>query len=127
MNATRQYELQIDSRCDENELDELTRHLLSEIRPREVETVALKTAPTDLTGRKSGEAVNIGAIIVTILPAALPGLIAFLKEWCMRSKDRSIKIIRRSGDQQIELEFNLDGIAKNEIDALIDTANHGIK
>jgi hypothetical protein len=54
---------------------------------------------------KSVEAVTIGALAITVLPAALPRLIDFVQAWTLRGKDRTVKIKATVGDRSVDVEY----------------------
>jgi hypothetical protein len=87
------------------DLDVMTRKLRNEIEDLGVESVRLATTPNAPAGTKSMEAVTIGALAVTVLPAALPRLIEFLQAWTLRSKDQTVKIKASVGDRSVDVEY----------------------
>jgi hypothetical protein len=87
------------------DLDALTRQLRNEIEDFGVESVRLATTPNAPAGTKSMEAVTIGALAVTVLPAALPRLIEFLQAWTLRGKDQTVKIKASVGDRSVDVEY----------------------
>ena len=87
------------------DLDAMTRQLRNEIEELGVESVRLATGQEAPAGSKSMEAVTIGALAVTILPAALPRLIEFLQAWTLRSKDQMVKIKASVGDRSVDVEY----------------------
>lgn len=86
------------------DLDAMTRQLRTEIEELGVESVRLATAAAP-PGTKSMEAVTIGALAVTVLPAVLPRLIEFLQAWTLRSKDQMVKIKASVGDRTVDVEY----------------------
>jgi hypothetical protein len=87
------------------DLDVMTRKLRNEIEDLGVESVRLATTRNAPAGTKSMEAVTIGALAVTVLPAALPRLIEFLQAWTLRSKDQTVKIKASVGDRSVDVEY----------------------
>jgi hypothetical protein len=87
------------------DLDAMTRQLRNEIQELGVEAVRLATTSNTPAGTKSMEAVTIGALAVTVLPAALPRLIEFLQAWTLRSKDQTVKIKASVGDRSVDVEY----------------------
>jgi hypothetical protein len=87
------------------DLDAMTRQLRNEIEDLGVESVRLATTTNAPAGSKSMEAVTIGALAVTVLPAALPRLIEFLQAWTLRSKDQTVKIKASVGDRSVDVEY----------------------
>ena len=106
------------------DLDALTRQLRNEIEDFGVEAVRLATNPNAPAGTKSMEAVTIGALAVTVLPAALPRLIEFLQAWTLRSKDQTVKIKASVGDRSVDVEYPAgasETVVKELIQRMTDT------
>ncbi|KAA0259723.1 MAG: hypothetical protein EDM79_19310 [Chloroflexi bacterium] len=74
----------------EEEVDEMTRNLLRELRETQVESANLVSAGAAPEGSK-GDPITIGTIALEVLPAAVPGLIAFVQAWVMRGQGRTVK------------------------------------
>jgi hypothetical protein len=106
------------------DLDALTRQLRNEIEELGVESVRLATSPQAPAGTKSMEAVTIGALAVTVLPAALPRLIEFLQAWTLRGKDQTVKIKAVVGDRSVDVEYPAgasETVVKELIQRMTDT------
>lgn len=74
---------------DEN-LDRITRQLLSELRELDVESVVLTKSGPAPKGSK-GDPITIGSIAIEALPAILPGVISVVQAWAMRGRGRTVK------------------------------------
>lgn len=122
-----EFNLLVAADVEPSRLDELTRQLLGELRASNLDTAGLGGRGAAPAGAKSGELVALGAIIVALAPTALPGLIAFLKDWCLRARNRSVKISRRIGDQELTLEYDVRDIGAAEISELIDVIESKLK
>jgi hypothetical protein len=106
------------------DLDTLARTLRNEIEEFGVESVRLASSPNAPAGTKSMEAVTIGALAVTVLPAALPRLIEFLQAWTLRSKDQTVKIKASVGDRSVDVEYPAgasETVVKELIQRMTDT------
>jgi hypothetical protein len=58
-------------------------------------------------GTKSGaEAFTLGALLLGVLPEAIPAVIGYLQEWTLRPGNRPIKIKVQVADRSVELEFD---------------------
>jgi hypothetical protein len=69
-------------------------------------------------GAKSGEAIAIGALLVAVLPATVPALIGFLKDWLLRN--RGLKIKLQMDGKSLELEgYDPATMSRAELDDLI--------
>lgn len=86
------------------DLDELTREVLSELREADVELAELVEAGPAPTGTKAIDPVTVGAIAVTVIPTVLPKVIDMLQAWIARGSGRTVKFKGRIGKQQIEFE-----------------------
>ncbi len=72
-------------------------------------------------GAKAGEAVTVGALALSVLPAVLPKLLEFLQAWVLRTKSRSVKVKADLGGRIVEVECSGD-MSQNEIKAVISQA-----
>lgn len=90
-----------------DELDEVTRDLVLELRDRGV-SASLQTDPDGLPSlAKGAEAVTIGTIVLAALPLALPKLMDTLRAWIDRSARRSLTV--RIVTNGTPTEYHLDG------------------
>jgi len=74
----------------EEDIDRMTRQLLSELRDLDVESVALVKGDPAPQGSK-GDPITIGAIALEVLPAAIPSVIALVQSWMTRGQGRTVK------------------------------------
>ncbi len=74
----------------EEELDRITRQLLSQLRELDVEPAQLTKSGSAPSGSK-GELMTIGSIAIEVLPAILPSVIALVQAWVTRRRDRTVK------------------------------------
>ena len=74
----------------EEELDRMTRQLLSELRELNVESAKLIKGGPAPKGSK-GDPVTIGSIAVEVLPLAIPGVITLVQAWVSRGQGRTVK------------------------------------
>ncbi len=87
-----------------DEIDEMTRRLLAELRETDVESAELATAGPAPAGAKSAEVVTAGTILLSVIPAALPKLIDFVQAWAMRGRGRTVKFKGKIAGQAVEFE-----------------------
>lgn len=74
----------------EDDIDLMTRQLLSELRDLDVESAQLTRGDPAPRGSK-GDPFTIGSIVVEVLPVAVPGLVKFLQAWVERGRGRTVK------------------------------------
>jgi hypothetical protein len=74
----------------DEELDRVTRQLLSELRELNVESAELTKGESAPSGSK-GDPVTIGNIALEVLPVAIPSVVAFVQAWVMRGQGRTVK------------------------------------
>jgi hypothetical protein len=87
---------------DPERLDELTRHLMRDLRDLGVESVERPSGGVVPEGAK-GDPFTLGALALVAVPAFLPKLIEFLQAWSLRGEEsRKVKIKTPAG---LELEF----------------------
>jgi len=74
----------------DEELDRMTRQLLSELRDLDVELAELAKGELAPKGSK-GDPVTIGTIALEVLPVAIPSVISLVQAWTMRGQGRTVK------------------------------------
>jgi len=80
----------IASDATEEDLDRMTRNLLSELRQTDVESADLVSVGAAPEGSK-GDPITIGTLAMTAMPAILPGVIDMIKAWAGRKEGRTVK------------------------------------
>ena len=75
----------------EEDIDQMTRQLLSELRETNVESAELVTGDPIPSGAKAGETVTMGSIVIATLPTVLPAVIALVQSWVSRGQGRTVK------------------------------------
>lgn len=93
MKTEKPIELEIKVMADditEEDLDEMTRGLLKELREADVESANLAASGMAPEGSK-GDPVTIGALALEVLPSVLPGVISLVQAWVMRKEGRTVK------------------------------------
>lgn len=88
----------------DEELDQMTRQLLSQLKDLRLESVSLAKGDQDPVGTKGVDAVTVEAIVMTVLPTMLPQFLEFLQSWTLQSKGRTMKFKGKIVDQQVEVE-----------------------
>ena len=76
--------------AEPEELDELTRQLIDELRQLPVESVTRDRETTKVPGAKTGAAEFIAAVAVVALPKFVGPLLDSVKSWLERKKLRSV-------------------------------------
>ena len=72
------------------DIDEMTRQLLSELRETDVESAELTKGGIAPKGSK-GDLMTIGSIAVAVLPAFLPNVVSLVQDWVERGQGRTVK------------------------------------
>ena len=119
-----QFTLSIDAGADADaeELDRLTRQLrdaLAEVP--EVESVDLLRGGVVPQGAKVADPFTLGALVLAIIPSALPKLIDVLNGWSMRGENRKVKIKTQVGDRSVEVEYSPATMSQAELKSLVET------
>lgn len=91
----------------DEDIDLMTRQLLSELRELEVESAELTRGTTAPEGTK-GDPVTIGSIALAVLPAFLPKVAEFVQAWSLRGQNRIVKFKGRG----IEFEGSPEELQK---------------
>jgi hypothetical protein len=115
-----------DDNQDPEEIDRLTRHLSSEIRDLEVESVALTKSGELPEGAKSAEMVTLGSLAVVVLPVVIPKLIELLHSWSTRVENRTVKIKAQVEDRSIELEYSPAAMSPDDLKQLVQTLTESL-
>jgi len=79
------------SDATEEDIDRMTRQLLSELRETNVESAELAQGGNAPVGTKSGDLVTMGSIVVSALPAVLPTVVTLVQAWATRGQGRTVK------------------------------------
>ena len=79
------------SDATDEDIDRMTRQLLSELRETNVESVELVKSGDAPRGTKSGDPVTIGSIMISALPTVLPAVVALVQAWSTRGQGRTVK------------------------------------
>jgi len=97
---------------DDERLDSLARQLAGELSEQDVESVELARAGAAPKGTKSAEAVTLGAVALTVLPALLPKIVEFCQAWALRGQGRTVKFKGKIGGQDIEFEGKAEDLQR---------------
>ena len=95
---------------DAEQLDHVTRQLLSEVRDLEIESAELVKGDAAPEGAKAIDSAMLGAIALVALPTVLPKLIDCIQSWVMRQHGRTVKIKGKISDHDIEFEGSLEDL-----------------
>jgi|RhiMetdeSRZDD1v2_1073273.scaffolds.fasta_scaffold06213_10 TIR domain-containing protein len=107
MNRPELAELHIEvsaSDATEEDLDRMTRQLLSELRETDVESAVLSKGGDAPQGTKSGDSITMGSIVVSALPAVLPAIVGLVQAWAARGQGRTVKFKGKVGGAEVEFE-----------------------
>jgi hypothetical protein len=75
----------------EEDVDRMTRQLLSELRETDVESAELAKGGEAPRGTKSGDPITMGSIVISALPAVLPAVVTLVQAWASRGQGRTVK------------------------------------
>jgi len=95
------------SDATEEEIDRMTRQLLSELRELNVESANLARGGPAPAGSK-GDPIAIGSIAMELLPALLPSVLGLVQAWASRGQGRTVKF----KGQGIEFEGSPEELQK---------------
>ena len=94
------------------DLDQLTRQLLSELKEMDVESAQLVEAGLAPDGSKAVDPVTIGSVAIAVLPAFLPKIVEAVQAWALRGANRAVKFKGRVGRQAIEFEGSAEDLQR---------------
>jgi hypothetical protein len=103
---------------DAEEVQELTRHLRSELRDLPIESVDAATGGTAPAGSKSGELILLGVLALKLTPIVVRPLVDFLKTWVKRKEGRKVTLKTKIRGRQIELRVE-GGVPAKDVDAFV--------
>ena|SRR5574339_359740 len=79
-----------ESDATQEDIDLMTRRLLSELRELDVESAELTKGGAAPAGTK-GDPISIGSIALELLPSVLPGVLGLVQAWASRGQGRTVK------------------------------------
>ena len=109
-------QLSIQVACDgatDEELDRMTRQLLSLLRETEIDSAELTRGEAAPAGSK-GDPITIGSIAVQALPTLLPGVVSLVQSWMSSGPGRTVKFKSK--------DFEFEG-SPDELQKLLKTFN----
>jgi hypothetical protein len=74
----------------EEDVDWMTRQLLSELRELDVDSAELSKGGTAPAGTK-GDPISIGSIVLELIPSVLPSVVGLIQAWSSRGQGRTVK------------------------------------
>jgi hypothetical protein len=113
--------LDLGEEAADDELDEVTRQLRSELMELDVDRVEFVKSGELPEGAKSAEAATLGSLAVTLLPTFIPKLVEYLQSWSLRAENRKVSVKTQIGDRSIELEYNPAAMSQDELQRLVQT------
>ena len=94
----------------EEDVDRMTRELLTELRETDVEWVELARGGAAPDGTKSADAITTGSIALAVLPAVLPKIVESVQAWVLRGSNRTVKFKGKVAGQAIEFEGSAEDL-----------------
>jgi hypothetical protein len=79
------------SDATDEDIDRMTRQLLSELRETDVESAELAKGGDAPRGTKSGDPITMGSIVISALPAVIPAVVTLVQAWASRGQGRIVK------------------------------------
>lgn len=96
----------------EEDIDRMTRELLSELREMDVEWAELGKSGAAPEGTKAIDPVTTGSILMAVLPTALPKIIDGIQAWALRGSNRTVKFKGKIAGQSIQFEGSGEDLQK---------------
>ena len=94
------------------DIDQITRQLLQELRELDVDSAELVKGGRAPEGTKSMDPVTIGSIAIAVLPTALPKVVDAIQAWVLRDNHRTVKFKGKVGGQAIEFEGSAEDLQR---------------
>ena len=82
--------------ASEEDIDRMTRQLLSELRELDIESAELAKGEAAPAGAK-GDFTLVGSIALELIPDLLPGVIGLVQAWAFRPRRQEINVIKFKG------------------------------
>jgi hypothetical protein len=101
-----------DSNATEEDIDRMTRQLLSELRETDVESAGLAKSAEAPLGTKSGEAITVGSIVISALPTVLPAVVGLVQAWTARGQGRTVKFKGQIAGGMVEFEGSAEELQR---------------
>lgn len=114
-------QLDRDESIDDVSLDELSISLRRELEDLRFVTDVNQGVGADQSstlppkGAKAGELLALGALLMAVLPEAIPEVITFLREWALRPGNHHVKIKVEGRYGSMEIEFDPRTVSKEEV------------
>ena len=105
--------------ASEEDIDRMTRELLSELRDMDVERVELGRGGLAPNGTKAVDPVLTGSLVMTVLPTVLPKIVDGIQAWALRGNNRTVKFKGKIAGQAIEFEGSAEDL--KTLLAMLDT------
>lgn len=115
MNTPEPFEFQVEitaNHATEEDVDQMARHLLTELRYMDIESVSLVKGENAPLGTKSTDPVTIGALAIVVLPSVLPKVVEAIQAWALRGQGKTVKFKGKINGQMIEFEGSADELEK---------------
>ena len=116
-----------DATWDPDQIDALTRRLRQQLLEFDVDSVKLASAGEIPAGAKSAEAVALGTVLVTVMPAVLPKIVEFLQAWMLRGAGNTVKIRAAAGDKSFDVEYSPGATSEAELNRLLQTLSKSLQ
>jgi hypothetical protein len=100
------------SDATEEDLDLMTRQLLSELQETDVDSAGLADGGEAPLGTKSGDVIALGSIVVSALPTVLPTIVGLVQAWAARGQGRTVKFKGKIGGGVVEFEGSPEELQK---------------
>ncbi len=103
---------------DDEEIDRMTRQLRSELEEAGIgsATFAPGVAPA---GAKVIDPITIGALLLNVVPAAIPAVTNLLQSWMGRDAGRTVKVSVKVGDRSVDVEYSPHQMSGADVNALV--------
>jgi len=116
-----------DEGLEDDRVDAATRRLRQQLTDFDVDSAQLARGDTLPDGAKSGEAIALGTVLVTMMPAVLPKVAEFLQAWMLRAEGRSVKIHASAGGKSFELEYVPGSTSEEELKRMMAAVSQSLQ
>lgn len=107
---------------NEDDLDNLTRQLSSELQQLDIEKIDNALLGGAPMGTKALDWRSVGELIVTLSPAIIPSLFSLLRSWVERKPSVPVKIrIKVGKNKTAQIEYDPVSTSSEELEELVKT------
>jgi len=96
---------------DREDLDRLTRQLVTELQDQQVESVRLVRDGSAPPGTKAADTVSIGMITLAVVPQLLPFVVDFMRSWFARQRRQDVHLTGTLNGHSLDFRGSVEDLS----------------